>query len=603
MKKILPLFAVLVISSFILGQAQPTGPAFKVPQVGQPYFTKEQYKPVVGKYGGKMVRATLGEPKSFNPIVASETSTTDFTQRIFQGLTDEDVFTGNVKPVLAESWEVAADGLTWTFKLRKDVTFNDGTPFTARDVVFTWNDLIYDLKRPAGSEPRWPCSMRDIVTFDGKIVKVEAIDDYTVRFVTPVKVAIFDEIVGAPNLMSEKKYAPLVANGTFGSALSSDAAPEDIVATGAFMLGKYVRGERVILKRNPNFWKKDSAGQKLPYVDEQVFIVTRDINAMLLNFQQGIVDTYSLQSGKDVGELRPKQKEGNFTLYQIGPDAGTDFICFNMNLDAAREGRIPEYKVKWFRDSRFRLAISYAIDRSAIVRNVLRQLGYPQAAPYTLSSGWFTNYDIKPHAYDPAKAKALLADMGIKDRDGDGILEDEQGNKIKFTINTNAGNNVREETANFIVTDLKKIGMDVNQLFLEFNLLVDKINTRHDWECFVFALTGTPEPHWGANIWKSNGRLHLWWPSEKEPSFPWEKRIDEIFNQGISELDKNKRRALYREWIEIVYREQPMVYTAMQERVIAVRNKFGNFFPSSYPIRFAAWHNEEEIFVLPSARQ
>src|SRR6266850_6383656 len=179
------------------GQAQPVGPAFKVPQVGQPYFTKDQYKPIVGKYGGKIVRATLGEPKSFNPIVASETSTTDFTQRIFQGLTDEDVFTGNIKPMLAESWEVAPDGLTWTFKLRKDVTFTDGTPFTARDVVFTWNDLVYDLKRPAGAEPRWPCSMRDIVTFDGKIVKVEAVDDYTVRFVTPVKVAIFDEIVGA----------------------------------------------------------------------------------------------------------------------------------------------------------------------------------------------------------------------------------------------------------------------------------------------------------------------------------------------------------------------------------------------------------------------
>jgi peptide/nickel transport system substrate-binding protein len=385
--------------------------------------------------------------------------------------------------------------------------------------------------------------------------------------------------------------------------MSSDAAPEDIVGTGAFMLGKYVRGERVILKRNPNFWKKDAAGQKLPYIDELVFIVTRDINAMLLNFQQGIVDSYALQSGKDVGELRPKQKEGNFTLYQLGPDAGTDFICFNMNLDAAKDGRIPDYKVKWFRDTRFRLAISYAIDRGAIVRNVLRQLGYPQAAPYTLSSGWFTNFDIRPHPYDPAKAKALLADMGIKDRDGDGILEDDQGHKIKFTVNTNAGNNVREETANFIVTDLKKIGMDVNQLFLEFNLLVDKINTRHDWECLVFALTGTPEPHWGANIWKSNGRLHLWWPSEKEPSFPWEKRIDEIFSQGIQELDKTKRRALYREWVEIIYREQPMVYTAMQERVIAVRNKFGNFFPSSHPTRFAAWHNEEEIFVLDPARQ
>src|SRR6185369_2591882 len=121
--------------------------------------------------------------KSFNPVVASEVSTTDYTQRIFEGLTTADPFTGEVIPLLADKWEVAADGVTWTFHLRKDVTFNDGTPFNAQDVVFTWNDLMYDRTRPAGAEPRWPCSMRDITKFEGKEIQVDAVDDYTVKIV------------------------------------------------------------------------------------------------------------------------------------------------------------------------------------------------------------------------------------------------------------------------------------------------------------------------------------------------------------------------------------------------------------------------------------
>src|SRR6185437_15935644 len=108
-------------------------------KVGLPYVSREQYKPVVGKYGGQLVRDMPGEPKSFNPITAGETSSSDFTQRIFQGLTDEDPWTGETIPALAEKWETSADGLTWTFHLRKDAQFNNGTPLTADDVAFTWN--------------------------------------------------------------------------------------------------------------------------------------------------------------------------------------------------------------------------------------------------------------------------------------------------------------------------------------------------------------------------------------------------------------------------------------------------------------------------------
>lgn len=580
--------------------AQPAkSTASGVPQVGQPYVTKEQYKPVPGKYGGQLVRSSLGEPKSFNPIVAAEVSTTEYTQRICQGLTETDSFTGEVKPLLAEKWEVSDDGLTWTFHLRKDVKFNDGTPFTAQDVAFTYNELIYDKSRPAGTTPRWPSSTRDAMTFEGKQIEITAVDDYTVKAVTPVKIAILDQLAANPIILSERKYAPLVADGSFGGALGTNSKPEDIVGTGPWMLDQYSRGEWVTLKRNPNYWRKDSAGQRLPYLDKLVFLIASDLNTMLLNFQQKKSDIFPCGSGKDVAALRPNQQAGNFTLYQLGADYGNGFVALNMNLEAADQGKIPRYKVDWFRDTRFRQALAYGINKDVIITNVLRKLARPVGAPFTAAKGPFQVEGLPPYPYDPTKAKALLKEMGLADRDGDGILEDAGGHKVSFTINTNAGNTNREEIADFIRNDLKQLGIDVNLLFLNFNDLVDRINTRHDWECMVFALTGNDEPHWGSNVWKSSGRLHMWWPNQKTPSFAWEKRIDEIFLQGVQELDKTKRKALYREWVEIVHREQPFIYTYAVERVAAVRNRFGNVFPAPGPgqAENVVAHNEEEWFV------
>ncbi|HZK79718.1 MAG TPA: ABC transporter substrate-binding protein [Humisphaera sp.] len=598
-RQLLPFLATFLIVSFAGAQTAPPS-ATKI-KVGTPYVPHELYKPVVGKYGGQLVRDTLGEPKSFNPITAGETSTRDYTDRMFEGLTDEDPWTGEVKPMLAESWTTSPDGLTWTFKLRKDVKFNNDSPFTAADVVFTWNDLVYDLSRPAGAEPRWPCSLRDILTFEGKIVKVEAADPYTVKFTLPVKVAIFDQLAGIP-VLSTAKYAPLVANGTFGSSLSADSKPEDIVGTNAFMLGEYRRGERVILKRNPHYWKKDAAGHQLPYLDQIVFILVRNLPAMFLDFQQKVTDTFALRDGKDVRELRPKQDAENFTLWQIGPAGGAEFVCFNMNSDAAKAGKIAPYKVAWFRDPRFRQAVAYAVDRHALVRNVLSNLGYPLAAPYTINPGFFQYPEFKPYPHDPDKARALLAEMGLKVRDGSGILSDDRGHKVSFTISTNSENNQRIDMAGFVATDLRAIGMEVNMLPLSFNLLVQKVDATFDWECLYFGLTGSREPLNGGNVWKSSGRMHLWWPFQKTPGFAWEKREDDIFETSVSELDKNKRKEMYREWVGILYKEQPFIYTTTPERVVAVRRKFGNLFPSPSPLRTAVFHNEQEIFILDSAR-
>lgn len=574
-----------------------------IPQVGLPAATAETYKPVVGRYGGQMVRDQLGEPKSFNPIVSSETSTSDYTYRMFEGLTRGNSFTGEVEPGLAESWSVADDKLAWTFKLRKGVVFNDGTPFHADDVVFSWNDLVYDLNRPASAkDPRWPSGMRDLVTFDGKIIKIEEVDNHTVRFTTPFPLAILPDIVGAQILCSKEKYAAAVADGSFGGKMAADASPADIVGTGPWMLGSYSRGERVVLTRNPNYWRKDAAGNPYPYLDEIVFVLSRNYDALYLNFERGVTDIYHcLRGGKDIASLRPMQEKGNFKLYQLGPDHGDVFLALNMNLDAGRTGKLPEYKVNWFRDQRFRQAVSYAVDRTSIVRNIYRNLGYPQYTSFSVAPGPF-KIDVPPIPRDFEKSKALLADMGLTDRDGDGIIEDEQGRKVQFTIVTNSGNATREETCNYLATDLRKIGMEVNPLFLEFNQLIDRLDVSHDWEAMVMGFTSSWDPHSGSNFWKSSSTNHLWWPKQAQPGFPWEKRLDEIFVQGVQELDPAKRKALYAEAFKIAYDQQPMVYLAVKERVDAIRSKFGNVFPSPAPLwEFAAFHNEDEMFLLDSS--
>ncbi len=566
----------------------------KSPNVGIKPLSADQYKPVTGTYGGSIIEDTLGEPKSFNPITAGETSTTEFTDIMFQGLTDLDPFTGDVRPLIAEKWETAADGLTWTFHLRKDVRFNDGTPLTARDVEFTWNQLIYDLSRPAGTDPRWPSSDRDSGTFDGKIVKVEALDDYTVRFTTPVKMAICDQMV-ATGILSKAKYEPMVKDGSFGGALGSGSKPEDIVGSGPFMLGEYVRGQKVVLKRNPNYWKKDAAGGNLPYLDSLTFQVVRDMNTELIDFQQGKTDIYLVPGGKEVAALKPKMNEGNYSLYQFGPDDGDLFVVFNMNLDAAKAGKVADYKVKWFRDRRFREAVSLAIDREDQVRNIRRNLGYVESAPYTLAAGPYRQEGFAPIPHDPARARQLLADMGFT-MGPDQVLVDSQGHQLSFVINTNSENNQRVDTMEFIRKDLQAIGMKVSAQSLEFNLLVDKMDATFDWECICMGLTGGREPHWGSNVWKSNGRLHMWWPDEKTPSFPWEKQIDDVFQNGIQELNKPARKAIYRQWVQIAYDEQPFIYLTVGERVAAMRRRFGNIFPS--PIG-GLMFNRDEIYVLP----
>ncbi len=529
----------------------------------------------IGNYGGKLVRSVTSDPRSFNPILAKETSTTIVTSLLFEGLTKTDVVTLDVKPNLAKNWHVDKTGKRWVFNLREDVLWSDGNKFTAHDVVFTFNDLIYN--------PDIPNSSRDIFTIEGKKIKVRAIDKFTVEFILSVRFAPFLRAL-SQDILPEHKLKKAVREGKFSFTWGTDTKESEIVGTGPFILKKYIPAERIVLSRNFNYWKKDKQNNKLPYLDEIVFVILQNQDTALLRFMDKELDFFSLR-GQDLPILGPLQKEDNFNIYNAGPAFGSNFITFNQNPGEnphTGEHFISVYKLKWFQDENFRKAVAYAIDREKIIDIVYNGLGYPQYSPVSFANNYFYNDNVKKYKFNLNKARLILEEAGFKDRDNDGFIEDEKGNKVEFTLFVNASSPESLKIASMIRKDLSNLNMDINFLPLEFNNLVVKLTSTFDWDAVLIGLTGGIEPHFGKNVWDSSGHLHMWYPLQREPATDWEAEINDIFNKGAQVLNKDKRRELYNRWQMIVSDKLPVIYTVIPASVYAVRDKFGNLYPTVY---------------------
>ena len=553
------------MSSSLLCQSLYAKEPFKEPFI--------EYSLECGKEGGKIILSSTSDPKSFNPIVAQETSTTQITSLIFEGLTRTHPLTLEVEPNLAHSWETK-DGKEWIFYLRDDVFFNDGVQFSADDVVFTFNDIIYNSNIPTGS--------RDIFTIEDKIIKVQKIDDFTVKFKLPNTFAPFLRAL-SQSILPKHKYQEKVKNNTFTFSMGLDSDLDDIVGTGPFKLKKYFTGERIILDKNPYYWKKDSCGQKLPYLDEVVFIILPNLDTALLKFLEGQIDYYSLRT-QDLSILGPVQEEGRFTIYNAGPSFGSEFLVFNLNPGKNLQTKKPivePKKLKLFSNKSFRQAIAYAIDRDKIIEVVMNGLGIPQYSPESPANKFFYTDKVKKYPYDPDRAKKILLKLGFKDRNDDGVLEDKQGQELEVTFFTNANNTQRVQIATLIKKDLQDIGIKVHFLPLDFNNLVSKLTATYDWELILIGLTGSIEPYFGKNVWSYKGNLHAWNPTKKE-IFPFERQIEDIFNKAATTLNEDKRKELFAKWQNIASEELPLIYTVVPYSLYAVRDKFGNLYPTVY---------------------
>jgi peptide/nickel transport system substrate-binding protein len=412
---------------------------------------------------------------------------------------------------------------------------------------------------------------------------VRALDEYTVEFVLPVSFAPFLRSLGQA-IYPRHILEPYVNDGTFDSVWDIETDPREVIGTGPFTIARYDTDELLVLRRNPNYWLKDAAGNSLPYLDSIVYHIVEDFETELEMFQAGQTDAHGVL-GEEYEHLKPFEVEGNYTIYRRGPGFGTSFLTFNMNPGANAETGAPYVapeKLAWFQNTQFRRAVAHTVDKAAIVAEIQHGLGYPQWSSVSPAAGDFHNPGVRRYPYDIAAANQILDELGWVDTNGDGIREDKDGNTIEFTLATNGDNSVRATISQRLAAGMLAVGIKANYESIEFGELVTQLTATYDWEAIVIGLTGGTDPYSGIAVWHSSESLHLWYPNQPEPATAWEAEIDELYIQASQELDHAKRVKLYHQAQAIVAENLPLIYTTQGERLTATRNIFGNTTPTLY---------------------
>lgn len=557
--------------------------------------------------GSQLVLSTLQDPKTFNPALNQE------FPNIFlftaQGLTSKNGVTGAVEPALAESWEISEDKLKIRFTLREGLKWSDGTPLTAADVVFTYQDVIFN--------PAIPTDLKDGLRIGAKgtFPSVIQLDLRRVEFSLPEPFAPFlratagpDGVTILPKHILEQSIHTKGDDGNlqFISLWGTSTSPQDLVVNGPYQIEQYVSGERILFRRNPYYWRQDTQGQPLPYIDRIFWKIVESTDTQLLKFRSGDLDVIG-----DVRPLRPEyfsllkreEQRGKFRIENGGAWSGTTYLTFNLNRAKNQKGKplVEPTKSRWFNTLEFRQAVAYAIDRPRMNNNVLRGIGTLQDSPISVQSPFYLSAQngLKTYTYNPAEAKALLLKAGFI-YNAQGQLLDSEGNRVRFTLLTNAGNKNREAMGAQIKQDLAQIGMQVDFNAINFSTLVDKINGSRDWDAHIIGFTGGVEPNSTANLWTSQGGSHSF-NLATQPGQPpivgwepldWEREIDRLFIAGAKELDEAKRQIIYGDFQKIVQEKLPVIHLVNEVALAAVRDRVQGLKYSGLP-SWGLWNIEE----------
>ncbi|AFY56514.1 ABC-type dipeptide transport system, periplasmic component [Rivularia sp. PCC 7116] len=506
---------------------------------------------------------------------------------IYQGLVTENGKTNELEPALAESWKVSDDKLRITFKLRDKLKWSDGKPLTVDDVIFTYKDIYLNKKIPTLFKDFLRIGNQDVFP------EIRKLDNRTIEFSLPEPFTPFLRksaslaILPAHALRDSVLSNDANGNPQFLSTWGSDTAPEKIIVNGAYQIESYTPSERIILKRNPYYFRKDAQGQQMPYIKSIIWQIIPSTDNHLLRFRSGELD--SLRVKPDTfALLKREEKRGNFSIYNGGLSQGIRFVTFNLNQASNSQGKpfVNPVKSRWFNNLAFRQAIAYAINRDRIKTNIYQGIGELQHSPIAVQSPYYLSpaQGLKTYSYNPQKAKQLLTKAGFQ-YDSQQQLLDKDGNQVKFNILVKSEDQTRVATAVQIQQDLKQIGIQANLQTLSFNTVLQKILTKRDWDCYVGAFESAIfEPNLIALFWTSNGSFHMFNKGSKSKKRPiigwkvndWEKQIDQLFQEGAKEADENKRKQIYAEFQQIVAEQLPVFFLVNPVSLQAVRNRVEN---------------------------
>lgn len=494
------------------------------------------------------LRFTIGgDPRSFDPLHVEESNSE--TVRYLTGgvLVRINRVTGNVEPELAESWSLADGGRAITFRLRPGLRFSDGAPLTSADVARTLARAL-DPKEgsPAGDAFR---------AADGNpVVRALSPREISIRYRTPKP--------GLDRLFDALSIAPP----------GNTRLP---AAAGPFHVAEYRSGEYIRLARNPNYWKRDSAGHSLPYLDSIRIDIQQNSEIALARFLRGELQVITKIDPDGFERLR-KERPGS--ARNLGASLDSEFLWFNQ----APAKTLPEWKRRWFTSAAFRHAVSQAIHRDDIARLVFRGNAHPAAGPISPANRFWFDASLKPLPTDRAAALKLLEGDGF--RLSGGVLRDRQGHAVEFSVITNSGNRPRAGMARLIQADLKKIGITVNVVTLDFGALIERIAKTLDYEAGLLGFTNVEvDPMEQMNVWLSSGAQHAWWPGQKTPATPWEARIDALELGQAGEAAPAPRKKAVDEIQRIAAAQEPLIYLVNPDYLCAIGPSVQGAQPTASP--------------------
>ena len=544
--------------------------------------------PDVGRHGGRLVVALRAEPRTLNPAVVADAPSREVVGRMMGDLIHINRRTQLTEPALASAWTRSADGRVYTLTLRKGVRFSDGDPFDADDVVFTFKVML---------DERLGSPNRDLLIVGGKPIEVKKVDPFSVRvtLAEPYAAAerIFDSIAILPRHLLERAYA----DGTLKDAWTPQSAAASIAGLGPYRLKEYVAGQRLVLERNPHYWKVDSAKQRLPYIDELLFLFTGNEDAQVIRFQSGESDVLGRAGADNFNLLTKDRNARRYQLADLGPSLEYNFLFFNLNDLSGKNLPQVAARQRWFTDLNFRRAVSRAIDREGIARLVFRGRGVPLWGNVSPGNRLWQNTSLPHPPRSVAEARAILKAAGFSWRP-DGVLLDRQAQRVEFTIATSASSAQRTEMATLIQADLKELGMDVRVVPIEFRALLDRVFESFDYDASVFGLGGgDADPNGEMNVWMSGGDNHLWHLKQKTPATPWEAEIDRLMRQQLVTLDARERKRLYDRVQTIIAENLPFIFLATPNVLVGARADLANFQPSVLD-PYTLW-NVDQLYFTP----
>ena len=531
---------------------------------------RETAKPTAGGpvRGGSLIASLRSEPATFNRFVTGgNSSATDLISELTQAtLVRVNRVTGAIEPALAERWSASRDGRTFTLTLRDDVTFSDGAPFTSADVVFTCA-VVYD--------PKVASVLASALKVQNKPLQVTAPDAHTIVVAMPAPfapgLALLDSLPILPKHQLEAAYT----SGKFQDAWNVSTTPGSMAGLGPFVLTQYQPGQRLVFSRNPHYWRKDAAGAPLPYLDAISLEIVASQDAEILRMQAGSIDLMAQADlrPQDYASLKRIAGQG-FTLVELGPAVDPNMLWFNLTpAAAARPGK------SFLQRAEFRQAVAYAVDRDAIVSSVYLGDATPIYGPVSPGNkAWYSDQAPR-YPYDPAKAKALLARVGLVDRNGDGLLEDASGARVRFTILTQA-NHIRGRVATVLQEQLRQVGITVDVAALDPRSMFQRF-AAGDYDAMYYGFQASSlDPANNLDFWLSSGSAHVWNAEQPQPATSWERRIDDLMQQQSAAPTLAERQRLFAEVQAIFGENLPAVYFVTPNIAVAMSSRVGGAQPA-----------------------